>query len=176
MPGEECRGIGAHRPSLVIPYCWRRLTYFQTPIYCRPSPAREHGIIDAAPTSLGEQNPKEPKNNSGKPAPNKNTCWRARHHRRRPRFPWRMKHRRTQKAQGNKAPRTKLWGNKSPMTNYKEELLLFDETLGTKEELPLGDKTPGTITTTTTNLQGCGWTTKSLIWGKKPQGQKKIFR
>ena len=42
--------------------------------------------------------------------------------------------------------------------NNKEELLLGDETLGTEEGLPLGDKTPGTTTTTTPNLRGCSRT------------------
>ena len=47
--------------------------------------------------------------------------------------------------------------------------------LGIKEELPLGEKTLGTTTTTTPKLQGCGRTTRSFPWGTKPWGQKKSF-
>ena len=44
-----------------------------------------------------------------------------------------------------------------------------------KEELPLGDVTPGTTTTTAPKLQGYGRTKKSFPWGTKPRGQKKSF-
>ena len=54
VPGEECRGLGAHRPSLVVPYRRGRLTYGQTLLlHPCPTPSGERGIIDAAPASLG---------------------------------------------------------------------------------------------------------------------------
>ena len=51
-----------HRPSLVLPYCWRRLTYSPISLlHRRPTPAGARGNIDAAPASLWGRNSGEHK-------------------------------------------------------------------------------------------------------------------
>ena len=55
--------MAQHRPPSVKPNRWRRLTYGPTLLlHRRPTPAGARGIIEAAPASLGGQNPGQPNN------------------------------------------------------------------------------------------------------------------
>ena len=168
MPGEECRGLAQHRPSLVVLHCWRWWDIWPN-VALPPSDTRWQARHHRRRPSFHWGTKTRGTKTLGQPVPRKNTRWQARHHQHRPSFPWGMKPLGTQKPWGNKALRTKPRVNKAPRTNGKGELLLGDETLGTKEELPLGDETLGTTTTTTPNLQGWGQKTTTAQTTTKQQ-------
>ena len=84
----------------------------------RASPTGKRGNIDASPASLGGRKPRG------------TSCWRARQHRP-PQIPL-----------GDETPRNNPLASAASLT--APQLPLGGETLRTKEELPLGDKSPGT--------------------------------
>ena len=137
---------------------------------------------------------------SEQPAPSKNTCWRAQHHRGRPSFPWGTKHRGTQKPWSNQlqgktpagersiidAAPTSL-GGRNPeehknlgATSSKEKQPLASAASSTPPQLPLGDKTLRNKKTSgqPSPRKNTRWRARhhrrhpSFPWGMKPQGTR----